>query len=465
MDNYIRKLQVQSLFGDKAELKVEFDEKINCLYGVNGSGKTTTINILVASMTCDVNRLSILPFSKVSIFISPTGKRRAKHFFDVIKMDGNIRYHFNTEYLSPNDVDLEIVDFLISSKRELDRVDEKKKGIVTQLIKNNVTTTYVPLSRMHDSDLYDSNGRPDEYFLSQILRSRHIPQDEAEDILDPSRRMLLKLEEAFKQKYSVTQEEINRNLDGLKDTILGKMLLNRDFASKYAAQNISFKTKLTNPDYAEYSKKLSATNLKISEGALKEHFEVMEDNITKLNNIRFEYSKLAGIEGEDQEAKRGKLRDEYTTEVSKYRALNPFYQRFFDVLEDVENVQVKKDEALKIFTSTEKVINDYLINKTFSFNSVGGFEIKCGKKPIKLADLSSGEKHMIALLGRVALSPEQGAVFVADEPELSLHLEWQRKILPAIQLLSPSIQIIVATHSPAIVPSGAKMIDLAECVK
>lgn len=299
------------------------------------------------------------------------------------------------------------------------------------------------------------------------MRSRHLQQEEVEELFDTSKRMLLKLETSFKQKYSETQKEINRNLDGLKDTILEKMFLNNDFANKYAKQSIGFKTKLNKPDNSEYSKKLSSVNLKISETSLKEHFDVMESIVTNLNTIRDNYNKL-GVSGDvSNEVDKNKdlLEEQFRVEASKYRALNPIYERFFDVLKDVENIQVKKDELQKSFTSTEELINSFLVNKIFSFSAIGGFEIKCGERIIKLADLSSGEKHMIALLGRVALSPEKGAVFVADEPELSLHLEWQRKILPAIQSLSPNIQIIVATHSPAIIPSGAKQIDLAECVK
>ena len=41
-------------------------------------------------------------------------------------------------------------------------------------------------------------------------------------------------------------------------------------------------------------------------------------------------------------------------------------------------------------------------------------------------------------------------IFLTDEPELSLHIEWQRKIIPAIQKLNPNAQIIAATHSPEV---------------
>ena len=39
---------------------------------------------------------------------------------------------------------------------------------------------------------------------------------------------------------------------------------------------------------------------------------------------------------------------------------------------------------------------------------------------------------------------------MADEPELSLHIAWQRQIIPAIRKINPNSQIIVATHSPEV---------------
>ena len=41
-----------------------------------------------------------------------------------------------------------------------------------------------------------------------------------------------------------------------------------------------------------------------------------------------------------------------------------------------------------------------------------------------------------------------------DEPEISLHLEWQEKLISEIMKLSPDCQLIIVTHSPAIVMNG-----------
>lgn len=66
-----------------------------------------------------------------------------------------------------------------------------------------------------------------------------------------------------------------------------------------------------------------------------------------------------------------------------------------------------------------------------------------------MESLSSGEKQMISLFARLYLYPGN-KVLLIDEPELSLSLDWQRKIL-VDALRAPSCkQIIAITHSPFI---------------
>jgi predicted ATPase len=60
------------------------------------------------------------------------------------------------------------------------------------------------------------------------------------------------------------------------------------------------------------------------------------------------------------------------------------------------------------------------------------------------------------------LSEKTPVVYVADEPELSLHVSWQEKLLGALTKLAGRCQFIVATHSPDIAAGfGSKVIDLA----
>lgn len=68
-------------------------------------------------------------------------------------------------------------------------------------------------------------------------------------------------------------------------------------------------------------------------------------------------------------------------------------------------------------------------------------------RPISLDALSSGEKQMISLFAKLFLYPKEKVVLI-DEPELSLSIEWQQKILVDVLNAPSSAQVIAITHSP-----------------
>ncbi len=68
--------------------------------------------------------------------------------------------------------------------------------------------------------------------------------------------------------------------------------------------------------------------------------------------------------------------------------------------------------------------------------------------------LSSGEKQMLIILLTVLVEDLQPYVLFMDEPEISLHYEWQQRLIETILRLNPNIQIILSTHSPAVIMKG-----------
>lgn len=68
--------------------------------------------------------------------------------------------------------------------------------------------------------------------------------------------------------------------------------------------------------------------------------------------------------------------------------------------------------------------------------------------------LSSGEKQMLVILLTVLVRDNQHCVLFMDEPEASLHIEWQQKLIAMIRELNPNEQIILTTHSPAVIMEG-----------
>ena len=68
--------------------------------------------------------------------------------------------------------------------------------------------------------------------------------------------------------------------------------------------------------------------------------------------------------------------------------------------------------------------------------------------------LSSGEKQMLVILLTVLVRDDDHCVLFMDEPEASLHIEWQQKLIGMIRSLNPNVQLILTTHSPAVIMEG-----------
>ncbi len=68
--------------------------------------------------------------------------------------------------------------------------------------------------------------------------------------------------------------------------------------------------------------------------------------------------------------------------------------------------------------------------------------------------LSSGEKQILVILLTVLVEDNLPYVLFMDEPEVSLHIDWQQQLLELITTLNPNAQIILTTHSPAMIMNG-----------
>jgi len=68
--------------------------------------------------------------------------------------------------------------------------------------------------------------------------------------------------------------------------------------------------------------------------------------------------------------------------------------------------------------------------------------------------LSSGEKQMLVILLTALVRNGSRSVLIMDEPEASLHIEWQQKLIGMIKALNPDLQLILTTHSPAVIMDG-----------
>lgn len=133
------------------------------------------------------------------------------------------------------------------------------------------------------------------------------------------------------------------------------------------------------------------------------------------------------------------------TSLTNYRLIPVNYPS------ETERVTRRVNEFFKVvddfFSETGKKID---IDKS---NNMPVFEMETGDV-IQLHELSAGEKQMLLILLNVFLMDEKPSVLLMDEPELSLHITWQEKLLRTLRKLNPQCQIIISTHSPSIFLDG-----------
>ena len=106
-------------------------------------------------------------------------------------------------------------------------------------------------------------------------------------------------------------------------------------------------------------------------------------------------------------------------------------KRFQDILDD-------------LFTETgKKIIRS---ENEIKFSSLG--------EVLAPYQLSSGEKQILVILLTVLVEDNEHYVLFMDEPEVSLHIEWQKRLIDLILELNPNVQVILTTHSPAVIMNG-----------
>lgn len=103
-----------------------------------------------------------------------------------------------------------------------------------------------------------------------------------------------------------------------------------------------------------------------------------------------------------------------------------------------------QDLVDKLFTDTGKKL--IRTKNELTFSQIG--------EELTPYQLSSGEKQMLVILLTVLIEDNLPYTLFMDEPEVSLHIDWQQKLIDMIIELNPNVQIILTTHSPAVIMNG-----------
>jgi len=186
----------------------------------------------------------------------------------------------------------------------------------------------------------------------------------------------------------------------------------------------------------------------------KTQTSVIKEQLTDINYLKISTFDIPLKDrrkvGKDESPLLSELKEIVYSVGENNRSFSDYRLRATNFPEQAEkiNQRIRKfyDTVNHLFAGTGKTIEiDPLTNQLI---------FKDGKEIIHLYKLSSGEKQLLIILLRVFLMDERPYILLMDEPEISLHIEWQYHLFEEIQQLNPYCQIITSTHSPSIFGDG-----------
>ena len=140
------------------------------------------------------------------------------------------------------------------------------------------------------------------------------------------------------------------------------------------------------------------------------------------------------------------------------KLLSPFAPPVhFPSMKEIEDALNSLASSVDIPENLQKfieIVNGFYENKKLIIRkerAQNAFELMYSDKHTanSLSSLSSGERQITTIFYAVGQLSSQGIVLI-DEPEISLHVGWQRKILKTLETMFKAEQIIACTHSPVI---------------
>ena len=410
MKSFIKSVNVKGLWGVK-NINIDFFEDVNILIGSNGSGKTTFLLLVESLLTLDLSCIEDLEFSEVMIIIqSEEGQKvvTVQRFMEDAVMPV-YRYNFQDgEIIEIRNMDGRIY----ASGRSLSRASYLH---LKNRLDEIVNVSWLSVNRINENTIrgdrrYDTNRTDVDLKLSQLI----------------SRIVAYRLQ---------LETKVNERTKRFNEDIVSLLLYSDEYDKIPNLEKIkkiqSYKTEdIVTELHRVYS---YFGNAGVHTAEIKQHVEKIKHVVDKIGtNEVFDPNEMLSFSLMSRTLEILKISSEYQADRAKI--LEPIYT-YLDTVG-----QYLKDKRIVFDNNSSKL--------TPSVNIGGGKE-----RSLDVSALSSGEKQILILLTETLLQQKAPFIYIADEPELSLHIEWQRNLVSSIRNLNPNAQVIFATHAPEIAAS------------
>ena len=425
-----KKFDIQGLFGRKDTISIDLESNVKIIYGINGSGKTTILKLLEAILTGRLFEIRNVNFKSLVLHLD-NGKSikatRAKKSSKKTERRRSI-FTLKLEFISPSGK--------IEETSQMDDEAELTEKVPLDIIEHEIPE----LNRIGRREWADATTG-DYLTLSDVISrySDRLPW------LQPSTEIgwYRKLVRGFSVKFIQTQRLITMKSEAgpynprravrYQNTVIEYSERLRELIRDKLSDSMSMAQSL---DSSYPRRLLQETGTRLSDKRLKELLAKTEQLGAKLRQVEL----LSSGDNVDiifesiSEDNRRAIALYLSDSVKKYEALEPFADKLLLFL-DIVNTKFKPTKSVQIGG-----------REGIRIGLSGGGEIHPRL-------LSSGEQHEIVLLFDLIFFSEPGTLVLIDEPEISLHIDWQKKFLSDVEAIGKAadLRFLLATHSPAII--------------
>lgn len=449
----IKEVIIKNLYGYLNKY-ISFNSDINLIVGINGSGKTSLLNVINWLLTPSFPDLCTTEFEELSIqFINNkeefniTCKQTQDSLsFEIFNLTRNILYpKINTDLkIHPRkiiDKTLNIEDL----KEEYKRLTPERHEIEAwNLIFHDIPK---PVIIGLDRNLYTEEGNEITYIEENGMIRKRLNSIGKRSPLEK----VMRLSGGEYSRYK------NRILD-----------LNRRLNDKIMLSSFEDTISLENINELLSAPKISIKQVESLEIKVKEYFEEnfkdnkiqtslkTRNNEEAFNKIETYFSNLKKLLSQFNKKEKKEINDIiYITNLNQFKKIRELIKEF----EEFETKSKRLYESLKQYLETINIFLRDSAKELYFEKNTSRLQFRIldrNKKVIKenreIKDLSSGEMQILILFTFIKFNNRLGKLFIIDEPELSLHPKWQENFIEGIKKIMPQdTQLIFATHSPAIV--------------